>query len=453
MRMRKLSMAALVCGAVALSTTGCLQNPQAGGGSGSAGLQGYVDGGTADNDKTVTILGAFGGDEEKFFNESLKEFTAKTGIKVQYTSDQDFTTTIKSKVSSGDSPDIGLFPQPGGLLEMADQGKVQPIDTYMDYDALNTSLVPGFMDASRHKGRVYGVPMRMAVKSIVWYPKAAYTAGGYTKAPKTIQELQATANAVKAKGIAPWCEAWNSDQATGWVGTDWLEQYMLDMYGPDVYDEWTSHKIPFNDPRVVKALDEVGKTIKGPGLAYGGVKTILSTKFGEAFNPAFPDSGAPKCMMLRQGNFATTFFPKKVQKSIDSQIGTFPFPTYAGGYKGTPILGGGDLAGLFNGNDPDAQKVMEFLGSKEFGTPWAKAGGWLSPHKTFDASAYPDDTTRAIAKMATSATVFRFDGSDLMPKEVGSGTFWTGMVNWLNGTQSSKAALDAIEAGWPKAKA
>lgn len=155
-------------------------------------------------------------------------------------------------------------------------------------------------------------------------------------------------------------------------------------------------------------------------------------------------------MLHRQGNFATTFYPKNVQADLDNQVGTYPFPAFAGGYKGKPILGGGDLAALFNGTDPDAKKVMEFLSSDAFGAEWARAGGWLSPHKTFDMKNYPDETTRNVATMATTADVFRFDGSDLMPKEVGSGTFWTGMVDWVNGTKSSQQVADAIEQSWPQ---
>ena len=184
-------------------------------------------------------LGAFGGDEEKNFNASLAAFEQTSGIDIQYVSDQDYDD-IKQKVNSGDSPDIGLFPQPGGLIEFATQGKVQPIDTYLDYETLDSTLLPGFLDAALWHGRVYGAPMRNAVKSIVWYPKQAYEAGGWDKAPKTLQELQTNvADKIKATGISPWCMGWESDQATGWVGTDWIEELMLRMHGPDVYDDWS----------------------------------------------------------------------------------------------------------------------------------------------------------------------------------------------------------------------
>ena len=432
---RRPAAALVLATTLALATSGCLQGGDDGDGGGGSG------GGDADG--TVTILGAFGGAEEEAFNESLKDFADESGIDIQYTADQDFTTTVKQKVNSGDAPDIALFPQPGGLLELTDD--MVALDDNLDLDALNESLIPGFLDFAKKDGKTWGAPMRMAVKSIVWYPKKAYEDGGYNTAPKSIQELQGIADKIKSGGTAPWCMGWESDQATGWVGTDWLEEYVLRTAGPDVYDQWVSHEIPFDDPQIVEALDAFGEIALGDGQVFGGTKAILNTGFADAMTPAF--QAKPQCMLHRQGNFATGFYPEDVQKNLDSEVGTFVFPPYEGGYDGQPILGGGDLAAMFS-DDEETVKVMEFLTSADFGGPWAQAGGWLSPHKTFDASQYPDETTRNIAKVAAEADVFRFDASDLMPKEVGSGTFWTEMVEWISG-KSSKDTLKAIEDSWP----
>ena len=115
--------------------------------------------------------------------------------------------------------------------------------------------------------------MRNAVKSVVWYPKAAYDEAGLPKDPATIQELRTNvADKIAASGITPWCIGWESDQATGWVGTDWVEELMLRMHGPSVYDDWTSHRIPFNDERVVAAFDEAAKFNKDPEMVLGGPK-------------------------------------------------------------------------------------------------------------------------------------------------------------------------------------
>ena len=442
---RRRRLAVIGVGALtAFALSGCLQDPNESGSAG-AGLEGYVDNASTDDDGEVTILGAFGGTEQEDFEASLEAFEEESGIDIQYTADTDFTTTIKQRVRSGDTPDIGFFPQPGGLLELAADGYVQPIDTFLDYDSLDDSLVPGFLDAARLNGRVFGAPMRMANKSIVWYPKKAFEEGGY-KAPESLDELYALAEDIEADGIAPWCMAWNADQATGWAGTDWIEQFVLTLHGPDYYNQWTAHDVPFDDDKVVEAFDEFDKIAKTDGQVYGGVRTIVNTPVNESMYPAFGDN--PKCMLERQGNFEISFLPPEIQENLDEEVGVFKFPPLKAGAD-TPLLGGGDIAGLFNGNDEDAMEVMEFLTSPEFGGEWAQAGGWLSPHKTFDASNYPNETTKTIAEQATSASLLVYDGSDVMPKEVGSGTFWTGMVEWLQG-QSSQDAAGAIEESWPE---
>lgn len=450
MRVSKRRLVALACTATAgaMLLTGCLQNPNTGsGGTTGEGGDSVADNNETDGDGVVTILGAFGGTEAEGFEASLADFEAESGIDIQYTPDTDFTNIIRQRVDAGTQPDIAIFPQPGGLLEQAENGYVAPIDTYLDYDALDDTLVPGFMDASRLNGRVYGAPMRMAVKSLVWYNQATYGADGYNTEPANLDELNEVAAEIRDTGTAPWCMGWNSDQATGWVGTDWIEEYMLRLHGPDVYDEWTSHQIPFNDPRVIEAFDAFGELVFTDGNVDGGTQSILATPFSEAILPAFEDP--PGCYIERQGNFITGFMPAEVQENLDSEVGIFVFPRITDGYEGQPILGGGDLAALMNGNDADAIAVMEFLSSPEFGGPWATAGGWLSPHTTFDASLYPDEITRQTAEIVAAADVFRYDGSDLMPGAVGAGTFWTGMVEWLEGSKTAEQVTEEIEASWP----
>jgi alpha-glucoside transport system substrate-binding protein len=265
-----------------------------------------------------------------------------------------------------------------------------------------------------------------------------------------VQELESIGDQISSSGASPWCIGFEDGGATGWVGTDWIEEFMLRVNGPDVYDQWVSHEIPFNDPKVKAAFDAFDELLGGvPDApnAFGGGQGILSTSFKTTGNNAFVDP--PKCMMQRQGNFITGFWPKDVQSDLASSVDVMPFPAYEGGYNGVPVLGGGDLAAAFNGDDQSVQQVMDFITSDKFGAEWAATGGWLSPHKTFDSTAYVDDTTRAVAEIAANADVFRFDGSDLMPGEVGAGTFWTGMVSWVSGEKSTDQVLDDIESSWP----
>lgn len=431
---------------LSLALSGCLQDPNPRG-EGGGGGDFVAQGGSTDGDKVVTVLGAFGGDEAVGFRDSLAAFEAESGIKVEYNNSTDFTTIIKARVRSGDTPDIAIFPQPGGLIELVNEDQIQAIDTYLDYDEINSTLIPGFLDAARVNGRVYGAPMRMAVKSIVWYPES-YKATGKPTEFASVQEMQKIGEELSANGTTPWCVGFESGPGTGWPGTDWIEELVLRMWGPEVYDQWTSHKIPFNDERIVQAFEEMDKLLLADGASYGGRKGILATEFGKAMTPAFEDPA--KCYWMRQGNFISGFFPEPVQAELDTAVGTTVFPPFEGGFPGQPILGGGDIAALFNGDDPDAIEVMKFLTSDRFGGEWAQLGGWLSPHKTFDATNYPDETTRSIAEMAASADVFRYDGSDLMPNAVGGGTFWSGMVDFTSGTKTAQQVADDIEKSWPQ---
>ena len=48
------------------------------------------------------------------------------------------------------------------------------------------------------------------------------------------------------------------------------------------------------------------------------------------------------------------------------------------------------------------------------------------------------------------ATAVRFDGSDLMPGEVGAGSFWKGMTDWVSGAADLDTVLKQIDDSWPK---
>ena len=429
--------------AAALITAGCLSEGGGGGGGGGGGESG---------DKKVEIFGAFPGAEADAFNASLKPFEDESGIDVEYVPSTNFTELIRSRVAGNDAPDIAIFPQPGLLVDVANQGGMVPIGEVLDTAALEESLVPGFLEATEaDDGEIYGAPIRMAVKSVVWVPEPAFKDAGYT-APTSHEELLALQDRIKGTGTAPWCIGLEAGQATGWVATDWIEEYVLRVGGPEYYMQWARHEVPFNDDKVVEAAEAFQEIWQPQGNVLGGASSIVSTPFGTAGNPMFDTP--PACLMHRQGNFIASgdFYPSDVISDLDNRTDIFQLPPVdpSGEAGERPVLLGGDLATTFNGEDEDVKQVLEFITSAEFGAEWAQAGGWLSPHKTFDASNYPDETTRQIASFATEATSGVFDASDLMPGAVGAGTFWQGMTAWIAGQQDLKETLDQIESSWPE---
>ncbi len=443
MRMRRVVPQIAVVAATAMLSTACLAaSPSDTAGSGG----GVGSGGTPPGDKQVEILFGFGGDQTRGFEAGFADFTKRTGITIKFSEASAFDTLIRTRVAGNSTPDIALFPQPGILLDIAKSGKLADMSKVVDLDKLKTTLVPGELQAATGSdGVVYGVPAAMNVKSLVFYDKAAFAAAGYT-VPKTQDELTALTARIKASGTTPWCLGIESSSATGWPATDWIEDYVLRIGGPQIYDKWVKHQIPFNDPIVKQAGEAFQAMALADGNVLGGRAAVASTNFQTAGNPLFTPK--PGCYLFKQGNFITQkgFFPDSVRATIDQTVGVFQFPGKTA--DDLPVLGGGDIAAAFNGADPDTRAVLDFMLSPQFNGGTAE-GGWLSPHKTFDVNQYPDALTKQIAQIGYTASTFRFDGSDQMPGEVGSGTFWKEMTAWIAGSEDLDKALSNIDASWP----
>jgi alpha-glucoside transport system substrate-binding protein len=440
MRWRRLVQAITIAAVLALVTSACLSE---GGDSGGSG--GNTGGATAPGDKNVEVMWGFGGGQSKAFQASMKEFERSSGIKVKLTeAAQSFDTLIRTRTQGNNFPDVALFPQPGVMLDIAKSGKMQDLGAILDLNQLKTTLVPGELDAATKDGKTYGVPVVMNVKSLVWYPKKAFEAKGYT-IPTTLAELETLTQKIKADGTAPWCVGIESAAATGWPATDWIEDMVLRLGGPETYDKWTRHEIPFNDPIIKQSAEQFEKLALTEGNVFGGRKAVVSNAFATAANPMFENP--PKCMLHRQGNFITQqgFFPDKVRQNMDENVGVFQLPGKTAEDK--PVLGGGDLIGAFT-NDTDTKAVLEYLTSPNY-KGWVEEGGYISPHKTYDVSQYRDKLTADVAQLAYQSTVFRFDGSDVMPGAVGAGSFWKGMVSWISGQKDLDTALKDIEDSWP----
>ena len=315
----------------------------------------------------------------------------------------------------------------------------------IDINSLKSQLVPGVLDVGTLDGKVYGFPVNFNVKSLVWYPKKAWEAKGY-KAPTTIAELEALTNQIKSDGTAPWCVGIESAGATGWVATDWLEDFVLRYGGIQKYDQWVKHEIPFTDPVVKQSAEEFQKLALDDGNVFGGRKSVVSTNFGVAMNPEFQNP--PKCFLHKQGNFVLQkgFLTEKVRQNVDQEVGVFQLPGVDANSK--QLLVGGDMAGAFSSDD-DTKKALEFMASPQFKFSNIATATWLSAFKGFDLNNYPNEITKEVAKLAYSSTESRFDGSDTMPGAVGAGSFWKDMTAWISGQKSLDEALKDIDDSWP----
>lgn len=396
----------------------------------------------------VTMTGPFTDEDAVRFDNSVKEFEQETGIDIQYTGSKEFEASITVRVQAGDVPDIVDFPQPGLLGTFARQGKVIPAATLVPESWLKQNYLQSWLDMATMPGpdgkpAMYGVWHRFNAKSLVWYPKDNFDAAGY-KIPTTWDELLALQDEIVADGDTPWCIGIESGAATGWPATDWTEDLMLRTTSVENYDKWVAGELPFSSPEVKRAIETFAKIWNDDRMVYGGRAKIVTTFFGDAPTPMFEDP--PKCWLHRQGNFITAFFPPGVQYGKD--YGVFYLPPVDPAY-GKPFLVAGDIMAAFR-DRPEIRAVMQFFSTGEGIKGWLAAGGALGMQKDVDLAWYGSDLERDIAALVNQATAVRFDASDLMPGEVGAGSFWREMTSYFSGAVDLDTALAEIDKSWPR---
>ena len=385
----------------------------------------------------VTMSGPFVDADQVLFEEAVTAFEEETGIDIQYEGSKEFEASITIRVDGGDAPDIVDFPQPGLLSTMVAKGQVVDLSTVIEPAWLEQNFSAAWRGMAQMDGITAGIWTRANGKSLVFYPKKAFDEAGYT-VPETWDELMALTETIASDGDTAWCIGIESGAATGWTMTDWLEDTMLRTTSPENYDKWVAGELPFNSPEVQNALGYVTDIWFNDAYVYGGRAAISTTAFSDAPVPMF--SEPPGCWLHRQGNFITSFFPEGSVAGED--YGMFYLPPIDETY-GKPVLGAGDIYAMFN-DRPEVRAVMQYFSTGDSVKTWIEAGGMIGTHNDASLDWYGDPITRGVAEMLQNATTFRFDASDLMPSEVGAGTFWKYMTDYVSGTVEMEDALQQI---------
>lgn len=400
-------------------------------------------------DGVVTIYGTIADTEAELLEKSWADWEKANNIDIKYESSKEFEAQISVRAQGGKAPDLAIFPQPGLLADLATRDYIQPapagvkanVEKYWSKD---------WAGYATSNDTLYGAPLMASVKGYIWYSPKNFAKWG-VEVPKTWDELMAVTKTIQEKtGKAPWCAGFGSDAASGWPGTDWVEDLVLRQSGADVYDKWIKNDVKFSDPKIKKALDTVGEILLNPdyvNAGLGDVKSINSTPFGDAARVI----GDGSCALTHQASFFDGFItdPKNGNATVgpDKDVWAFLTPPVDAS-AGQAVTGGGEIVGAF-ANDADTVKVQEYLSSPEWANSRVKLGGVISANNGLDpASASSPILQDAIKILTDPDTTFRFDASDLMPGVVGSDSFFKGMVNWINGSSSSDV-LSTIDKSWP----
>jgi len=436
---RRTVMALGIAAIATLTLAGCAE------GGGDEGDSGSVEG------ETVSISGGITGTEAESLQKSFDAFTEDTGIIVEYTGDKGFEGNIVTKVAGGSAPDIAIVPQPGLLRSLIETGEVQEATEEVTAN-VEEYWSPAWKEYGSLDGTFYAAPMLANLKGYVYYSPASFAEWG-VEVPKTWDELLTLTQTIRdATGEPPWCAGFSSEAASGWPGTDWVEDLVLRQAGPEVYDSWAAGDTPFTDPDIEAAFDSVGEILLSPdyvNAGFGDVKSINSTAFGDPIAAAVANG---TCALTHQGSFLTanllaveTAEGETPSIAPDGDVYAFILPGITEGE--LAVEGGGEFVTPFS-DDAATQAVLEYMSTPEFADARVALGGAISANTGADPSlASSAFLTEAMEIVQDPNTVFRFDASDLMPATVGSGSFWRGMVDWIDGKPTPQV-LEDIQAGY-----
>lgn len=397
---------------------------------------------------TVTIFGAYTETAElEAFVAGFVPFEEATGIDVVYEGSSDFETLITARIEGNDAPDIAGFPQPGLMKRFADVAV--DLNTVFEEGYMQGQYNQSWIDmATMPDGKVIGIWNRAIVKSLVWYSPSCFADAGYT-VPTNWDELMALTDQIVSEGKYPWYAPMESGGATGWVGTDWIEDIMLRTTSLENYDNWTvpvslDDRLPFTSDEVRNAFEIMGSFLLNEDYMYGGTISVL--------NDRFFDTGVPllncEAYLAKQGSYMPGWLLEDYPDLTigpDGDLNYFYFPAIDEMY-GNPVLTGGDVYSMYN-DRPEVREVLKFMTSAASIEPSIIAGTFLSPHLDANLDLF-DEANRGIAEILLNADSVRFDGSDLMPGAVGAGSFWSGVVDYVNGDDLD-AILEAIDEAWP----
>ncbi|NJC97102.1 MAG: hypothetical protein C3F07_09960 [Anaerolineales bacterium] len=378
----------------------------------------------------VSMLYQWSGVEEASLNQVLQPLVDACGIVLKPESTRD-QALLDTRVQAGTPPDIAFW-NVAQLVQYQDQLK-----TMDELGAHRDNYADFFLNPGTINGKWLGLPVKADVKTIIWYSPVNFEAFGYT-VPTTWDELDALVEKMVADGNVPWSMGFESGDATGWTGSDFIQDILLVQQGPDYVLNIINGTVSYDDAGVKQAYETYGKWATDPKYAVGGAQGTLSTGFLDAIYKPFSDP--PEAMMVKQSGFAGGEIAKQypdLKQGTDYDFFVVP------GAQG--LQGGADWMMAFS-DKPAVKALVGYLSSTEGGANWAKATFGLSPNKGA-AGNYTDAALQKLGDALAATKGFTPDIGDTIPGGFGSAEF-KGISDFVNGgdLDAILASLAAVQA-------
>lgn len=390
--------------------------------------------------QTLEIVGPWAGDEQEAFEQVLALFEDQTGATVSYSgAGDDLQTVLQTRIQGGDEPDVALIPQAGLIEHFADEGVLVPLSDEV-VETLDQNMAGAWADIGSVDDTPYGVYLKVANKSLVWYNDELFAETGAVP-PESWEEFVKLSENLADVGISPLSVA----GADGWVLTDWFENVYLQTAGPEMYDQLAAHEIPWTDPSVEVALETLAEVWGQEQLMLGGSGGSLQTDFPTSVVNVYSDD--PDAAMVVGADFIGGVVTASTNAAVGDTAQVFSFPRTGG--EGDAVVVAGDAAVAMSDSEA-TMELLRFLATDEAALEWAAIGGFVSPNKNLTADDYSDPVLGQVAEQIILAgDSVRFDLSDLQPAAFGATVgdgMWQTLQDFLGDTSDVAGTMERLEA-------
>lgn len=340
----------------------------------------------------VSVLGPWTGDEEESFKTVLDRFEKKYGVTYDYQGTTSLRETLSAQVQAGSPPDIAILNSLGELTEYAHGGVLKPLPE----NVRERSPEPWAPELTvQGRKNTYWTPVKVDLKSVVWhYPGRAPQRGD-------------------------WCVGVGSEATTGWPGSDWIEDILLQRSGPAVYEEWATGRRPWKSGEVREAWKTWGRLIGSRADAAFG------NDFDGNDGKGLLKRSGDGCRREHQGSFIRRLYGEDITY-VPTTEAVAELDNDRGAYEVA-----GDMAALFS-DSQGARTLLTFLTGDQARATWARAVPERNrPFFPVSAGTYGDAwANRSVNETLTGAQRLCADASDAMPPGI-RGAFYRAVLEFL----------------------
>ncbi|QPK81299.1 extracellular solute-binding protein [Schaalia sp. ZJ405] len=397
----------------------------------------------ADGNVTMTLWhNSTTGDGKAFWEgaaAAYHEQNPKVTIKIQAIQNEEMDGKLQNAFNADDAPDIFFARGGAKLKDVVDAGQAMDL-TDLITDETKKAINEGAFDALSVDGKVYGMPMSVLPGGI-FYSADLFQQAGITEAPKTMEDLNAAIDKLKAAGIQP--IALGAKDA--WPAAHWYYFFALRECSEDVLAK-SALEGDFTNECWLKAGKDLEEFAAAEPFNDGFLTTSAQQGAGSSAGLVANHKAA---MELMGGWNVGVIGDLTPDKQPLADLRWFPFPAVDGG-KGDPtaMMGGVDGFGCSKNAPKECADFLNFVVNADNQRKYADAFETIPANKDAQ-DVITSDALKDILPAYEAASSVSTWLDTLLGQNVGN-ALNVAVVDMLAGKSDAEGILKAVQSAADK---